>query len=85
MSDFHGMSCAHCQDVARADTILSDIAKAIENAHPEQRERFRDAVSAVLNQPIATLKMSDGTKKTIMLDPLGAADESPFRVVDREV
>lgn len=85
MSDFHGMSCEHCQDVARADTILSDIAKAIENAHPEQLERFRDAVSAVLHQRVVTLKTSDGTKKTIILDPPGAADASPFRTVDREV
>ena len=60
MSDFHGMSCAHCQDVARADTILSDITKAIENAHPEQRKRFRDAVSAVLHEDLPPPLEMDG-------------------------
>lgn len=85
MSDFHGMSCAHCQEVDRADNLLSDIARAIEIAHPKQRARFRSAVSAVLHESIVTLKMRDGTKKAIVLDPPGAADESPFRMVDREM
>lgn len=74
MTDFHGMSCAHCQEVDRADRLLSDIAKAIEVAHPAQRLRFQIALSALMGK-------RDGLDDTIVINP----PESPFTMVDREV
>ena len=80
---YHGRSCAHCQEIDRADSLLHDMAEALTKAHPQARVRFQNALQALLNDRIVTLTGRDVAKTTIVLDP-PSADVSPFTGLSRD-